>query len=124
MADQAKVDPRDILKSGPKYKARTNVSFGVAGHVHAGQIFQLDDPILAKKLLADGTITENVKLSPTEKSKADQDEEKRLEEEKRLKKINDGHDPATTAAAAGPSGSGQAPNPAPGKPAPGTIPNN
>jgi hypothetical protein len=50
------------LDKGPKFRARTNVSFGkVRPTVMAGEIFQLDDPDLAKKLLAAGTISSDLK---------------------------------------------------------------
>lgn len=47
----------DITK-GKKYKARTNISFGKSRpQVMAGETFNLDDPELAKELLASNSIT-------------------------------------------------------------------
>jgi hypothetical protein len=55
---ETKSDPT----KGKKYRARINVSFGKARpHVLAGEVFHLDDPELAKKLLAEGSITEDLK---------------------------------------------------------------
>jgi len=61
VAKKQEVDQRnaqvDITK-GKKYKARTNVSFGkTRPMVMAGETFNLDDPDLAKELLASNSIT-------------------------------------------------------------------
>jgi hypothetical protein len=54
--------PLKDVDKGPKFRARTNVSFGkVRPTVMAGDIFQLDDPDLAKKLLDAGTISSDLK---------------------------------------------------------------
>ncbi len=50
------------VNQGPKFRARTNISFGkMRPTVMAGEIFQLDDADLAKKLLAEGTISSDLK---------------------------------------------------------------
>jgi hypothetical protein len=54
--------PLKDLDKGPKFRARHNVSFGkIRPTVMAGEIFQLDDPDLAKKLLAEGAISTDLK---------------------------------------------------------------
>ena len=54
--------PIEDVNKGPKFRARINVSFGkMRPTVMAGEIFQLDDPDLAKKLLADGAISSDLK---------------------------------------------------------------
>jgi hypothetical protein len=50
------------LDKGPKFRARTNISFGkVRPTVMAGEIFQLDDADLAKKLQDAGQISSDLK---------------------------------------------------------------
>ena len=52
---------------GKKYRARINVSFGKQRPmVNVGEIFQLDDADLAKRLLAEGSITEDLKAEEVE----------------------------------------------------------
>lgn len=51
----------DVTK-GKKYRARINISFGKQRPiVNAGEVFQLDDVELAKKLLAEGSISDDLK---------------------------------------------------------------
>lgn len=63
---KAAVDQRNTkvdLSKGKSYKARTNVSFGQERPtVMAGEIFKLDDPDLAKTLLASNSITEDLEF--------------------------------------------------------------
>lgn len=57
------------MSDGKKYRARINVSFGKMKDkngkdrpmVNAGDVFTLDDPELTKRLLAEGSITEDLK---------------------------------------------------------------
>jgi hypothetical protein len=57
---------KDIDK-GTKYRAKINISFGkVRPTVMAGEIFQLDDPDMVKKLLANGSISTDLKVPAKE----------------------------------------------------------